>query len=99
MRYDTPIYFVKKTKGVYQDNGDWSDGTEELTKVMASVYDTNTEMVKLLYGELKQGTKTIHIQNHYTKDFDLIRLDGKDYRVDARRAFRRKEAFTVSEVQ
>lgn len=99
MRYDTPIYFVKKTKGVYQDNGDWSDGTEELTKVMASVYDTNTEMVKLLYGELKQGTKTIHIQNHYTKYFDLIRLDGKDYRVDARRAFRRKEAFTVSEVQ
>ena len=99
MRYDTPIYFVKKTKGVYQDNGDWSDGTEELTKVMASVYDTNTEMVKLLYGELKQGTKTIHIQNHYTKDFDLIRLDGKDYRVDARRELRHKEVFTVSEVQ
>lgn len=99
MRYDTPIYFVKENKGEYLENGDWSDGSTEMTKVMASVYDTDTEMLKLLYGALKQGSKTIHIQNHYTKDFDYIRLAGKNYRVDARRELRVKEVFTVSEVQ
>ena len=51
-----------------------------------------------MYGELKQGSLTVHIQNHYTDPFDRIRIGEKHYRVDLRRRLRVKESFVLSEV-
>lgn len=99
MRYDTLIYFQRGTAGAYDpETGDYgSDAVTEATRY-AAVMDTRTETMQLVYGELKQGSLTVHIQNHYTGPFDRIRIGEKHYRVDLRRRLRVKESFVLSEV-
>ena len=64
----------------------------------ASVVDTGTEMMRLVYDGPKQGSLTIQIQNHYTKAFDRIRVGEKRYHVDFSRKLRTKQTLIVSEV-
>lgn len=100
MRYDTPVYFQKVTQGEYDPTtGDYGEDTIQETCVMASVMDTRTETMQVVYGSIKQGSKTVHIQNHYDKPYDSIRIDNKIYRVDYSRTFRNKHSFIVHEVQ
>lgn len=100
MRYDTPIYFQRLTQGEYDEStGNYEDDQIEETEVMASVMDTQTETMKLVYGDIRQGSLTITIQNHFDQTFDNIRIGGKVYRVDRTRRLRVKQSFVVSEVQ
>ncbi|WP_239462925.1 hypothetical protein [Faecalicoccus pleomorphus] len=61
--------------------------------------DTQTEMLKLIYGDIRQGSLTVVIQNHYDQPFDNIRIGDKVYRVDRTRRLRVKQSFVISEVQ
>lgn len=100
MRFDTPIYFQCITPGEYDaSTGDYGEDTiaEELR--YASVTDTGDETLRLVYGELKQGSKTIRLQMQYTKAFDRVRIGEKVYSVDKVRNLRTKQTFVVSEVQ
>ena len=100
MRYDTPIYFQSAAPRVYDPTtGDWSDETPVEVKAYAAVMDTREETVKLLYGAIRQGSLTVHIQNHYEQPFTTIRVGSKPYKVDFRRRLRVKESFILSEVQ
>lgn len=100
MRYDTPIYFQRLTQGEYDEStGNYEDDQIEETKVMASVMDTQTETMKLVYGDIRQGSLTLTIQNHFDQTFDNIRIGDKVYRVDRTRRLRVKQSFIVSEVQ
>lgn len=100
MRYDTPIYFQRLTQGEYDEStGNYEDDQIEETEVMASVMDTQTETMKLVYGDIRQGSLTLTIQNHYDQTFDNIRVGDKVYRVDRTRRLRVKQSFVVSEVQ
>lgn len=100
MRYDTPIYFQRLTQGEYDEStGDYEDDQIEETEVMASVMDTQTETMKLVYGDIRQGSLTLTIQNHFDQTFDNIRIGNKVYRVDRTRRLRVKQSFIVSEVQ
>lgn len=100
MRYDTPVYFQKITSGEYDPGtGNYAEDTVEETKRLASVMDTGTEMIKLLYDGPKQGSLTIQLQNHYTKPFDRIRVGERTYCTDFSRELRTKHVFVVSEVQ
>ena len=99
MRYDTPVYFCKQQDKQYNyKTGDYEDGavTEELR--FASVENTRADTLHLVYGELKQGSVTIHLQNHYDKPFDYIRIKDKKYKTDYTRRLRMKQSFIVSEV-
>ncbi len=99
MRYDTPIYFQSVSAGAYDpETGDYGSDTVTEAARYAAVMDTRTETMQLVYGELKQGSLTVHIQNHYTGPFDRIRIGEKHYRVDLRRRLRVKESFVLSEV-
>lgn len=99
MRYDTPIYFQRVTAGAYDpETGDYGSNTITEAARYAAVMDTRTETMQLVYGELKQGSLTVHIQNHYTDPFDRIRIGEKRYRVDFQRRLRAKESFVLSEV-
>ena len=99
MRYDTPIYFQKVQSGKYDlSTGDYLDDAVEETMKYASVVDTGSEMMKLVYDGPKQGSLTIQIQNHYTKVFDRIRVGERRYHVDFSRKLRTKQTFIVSEV-
>ena len=64
----------------------------------ASVMDTGTNTMMLVYSEIKEGSLTIHLQNHYDRLFDRIRVGNKTYGVDFSRKLRTKQVYVVSEV-
>lgn len=100
MRFDTPIYFQQITPGLYDPaTGDY--GTDAVVEILrhASVTDTGTETLKLVYGDLKQGSRTIRLQNCFTEPFERIRIGSTVYRVDMERRLRTKHVLVVSEVQ
>lgn len=100
MRYDTPVYFQTITAGAYDaSTGNYGKDIVTEEKRDASVTDTGDETLNILYGEIKQGVKTVQLQNHYDKPFDRIRIGNQVYRVDRARRLRVKHVFVVSEVQ
>lgn len=100
MRYDTPVYFQKITPGEYDPNtGDYGKDTIQEAEAYASVMDTRSEMLRLVYNGPMQGSLTIQLQNHYTDPFDRIRVGNRIYKVDYTRRLRVKQTFVVSEVQ
>ena len=100
MRFDTPVYFLTIKAGEYNaDTGNYEPDTVTEDKRWASVTDSKTETLKLIYGDIKQGCKTVRLQNIYRKPFDRIKIGEKSYRVDFQRHLRCKHIFVVSEVQ
>lgn len=100
MRFDKPIFFQHIKVGAYDTNtGDY--GADEVTEVQtfASVTDAGVETMKLIYGNLKQGSLTVRLHAHYTEDFDRIRIGNKVYSVDFERKLQKMHVFVVSEVQ
>lgn len=100
MRYDTPIYFQEIKSGEYNVlTGDYDPDFPIETKRYASITNTGTDTLNLVYGELKQDSLTIRLQKHYLKPFDKIRINKKLYRVDKMRKLPFKQVFIVSEIQ
>lgn len=100
MRYDTPIYFCRRTAGAYDPaTGNYAADSIAETKRYANVQNTDNDTLTLLYGKLKQGVKTISLQQIYKAQFDDIRIGDKHYRVDQTTILRTKEVFVASEVQ
>lgn len=100
MRFDTAVYFERVQPGEYDaTTGDYRADTVYSEMLYASVTDSTTETMRLVYGELKQGSKTVRLQNRYTAPFDRVKIGGKRYRVDRSRELRTKHTFVVSEVQ
>lgn len=100
MRYDTEVYFRLNTPGEYDPTtGNYAEAAPVEAKRWANVMDTQTETLRLIYGELRQGSLTIQLQNAYIAPFDSIRIGNKLYSVDYVRHLREKQTFIVSEVQ
>lgn len=100
MRCDTPVFFRLIRQGVYDPKtGDYADGEPEETKVFADVTDTSTETMRIIYGEIRQNSKVIRLQQHYRNTFNRIRIGDRQYAVDFERKLRVKHVFVVSEVQ
>lgn len=99
MRYDTTIYFQTTTAGEYDEaSGYYGQDKVEETAALASVMDTSRETMHLLFGEIRQGTLTVQLLNHYDAPFDRIRIGEKVYSVKSRRRLRTKETFIICEV-
>lgn len=91
MRYDTPIYFQSITPGEYdKTTGDYGPEVVTESERYASVTDTGTEAMTLVYGTIKQGSKVVRLQNHYSGAFDYIRIGDIRYQVDLARNLRSK---------
>ena len=100
MRYDTPIYFEKLSPGVYDETvGDYGDPVVVSAKRLASVVNTSDKQMHLIYGGIREGSKTISLLNAYGEVFDRIRVGSKLYTVDRRISLRTKQAFVCSEIQ
>lgn len=100
MRYDTPVFFQRIKEGAYDpSSGDYGEDIVVEDKRYADVTDSGIETLKLVYGEVRQGSKTIRLQTHYPKTFSRIRIGQKLYGVDFSRKLRMKQIFVVSEVQ
>lgn len=99
MRFDTPVYFQTIKAGEYdKTTGNRSAKTITEVERYASITDTGDDTLNLIYGEIKQGAKTVRLQNHYDEPFDRIRIGTEVYRVDRARRLRVKHIFFVSEV-
>lgn len=100
MRCDTEVFLQSVMTGEYNEStGDYGDDIIYEEKRHASVTDTGTDTMNLVYGARKQGSKTVRLQMHYKKTFDRIRIGNALYRVDFERKLRTKHVFVVSEVQ
>ncbi len=100
MRFDTPVYFQTIKPGEYDySTGNYGENiiTEEVR--WASVTDAGIETLNLVYGEIRQGVKTVRLQNCYHKPVERLRIGDKVYRVDRARPLRLKYTLVVSEVQ
>lgn len=99
MRYDTPVYFqLFKEREYNYETGDYEDDGVSEEMVYASVENSRYDTVHFVYGGLKEGSLTIHLQNHYTKPFARLRIGKKVYKADYIRRLRVKMAIVVSEV-
>ena len=99
MRYDTPVFFQTLTKIYNTQTGDY---TEEVTSEVckfASVVGTSIDVMHLVYGAIRQGSKTVTLQNHYAEPYDRIRIGQTVYAVDVIIPHRVKQAYVVSEIQ
>lgn len=101
MRYDTPIFFQKIVPGeLNETTHNYSADTVTEDKKWACVTSSGVETLKLVYGGIRQGSRTIRLQRPYNKPFDRIRIGegetAKLYKVDF---VRYNKAFVVSEVQ
>lgn len=99
MRYDKVIFFVRETSEYNAESGDYETTKTQEAARLASVQDTQTETMQVVYGGLKQGSLSIQLQYPYEEAFDYIKCGAKKYRVDYERRLRRKHTFVVSEVQ
>jgi hypothetical protein len=98
MRYDKRVTFIKLGTPAYDPaTGDYIDGEPEETTKPADVYQTSEKLQKLIYDGIRQDAITIQLQNKYTKAFDMIRYDGRLYRVDTRKRCRTKELLLCTE--
>ena len=100
MRFDTPVYFRKIIPGELDVlTGNYVDDKVEEVRRFASVTDSGTKTLQLVYGKLKEGSKVVRLQNLYKEPFDNIRIGKTIYRVDFSRRARLRNAFVVSEIQ
>lgn len=100
MRCDTPVYFQRLKAGEYNTvTHNYEDDTITEEKRYASVTDTGESTLNLVYGGIKQGSKTVRMFGAYNEPFDRIRIGEKVYRVDMSRRLRNFHTFIVSEVQ
>lgn len=97
MRYDTPVFFQTVKPGAF-DTNTHNYGEDSITeeKRYASVTDTGTQLLTMVYDKIREGSKTIRLQRPYTKPFNRIRIGEKVYSVDFERHCKN---FVVSEVQ
>lgn len=100
MRYDKEIRFRRLVPGSYdRTTGNYLPDAPEDVTAWASVMDTKTETLQMVYGGIIQGSLTVHIQNIHEEPFDQILIGGRAYRVDFSRILRGiRQVFIVSEV-
>lgn len=99
MRYDKKICFQRVTESYDPTTGNYAAESVETEEAYANITASKIEALKLIYGEIKQGTITIRLQRKPKNDFDRIEVGGKIYKVDYSRPLRNGVVYVASEVQ
>lgn len=96
MRYDTKAVF-QLVEDAYDSNGDYTESVAEEHIEYCSVASTDIQTMHLVYGEIRQGSITMHLQNHIGYTFNRVVIDGTAYTVDQKLPLRVKTAYILSE--
>lgn len=99
MRFDKQVYFYTEKPNYNAQTGDYDRLGVSEVPARASVNQTETAMIRMVYDSIPQESLTVRLQNKYEKPFDYIRIGEKLYKVDKRIDLYTKQAFIVSEVQ
>lgn len=97
MRYDTPVYFRSAAEIYDAKTGDYVESIPTETLVYASVTSTSATTMHLVYGEIRPGSLTIQLQNHFDTPFSDVRIGEKIYRPSYIRLLKVKEVLVVTE--
>ncbi len=97
MRYDTPLFFVKEGKKLYDpDVGAWVKGESVRTKKYGNITHMSAERQRVVFGDVKSDRYVIRLQRVYTRAYDFIEIDGKAYTVDMERCPSSKQSLVVT---
>ena len=96
MRYDKEI-LIQRVDDVYTENGNYEETVLYEYKVYGSVVATDIDTLRLVYGEIRQNTLTVHVQNHIDVVFNRMLIDGVPYAVDHKINQRVKQACVISQ--
>lgn len=99
MRFDKEVYFYTEKSDYNAQTGDYDRLEVYEVPRMASVNQTETAMIRMVYDSIPQESLTVRLQNKYENPFDYIRIGKKLYKVDKRIDLYTKQTFIVSEVQ
>lgn len=97
MRYDTKVIF-QLVEDTYDSNGDYSEKVLEQHTEYASIQNTDAQTMHLVYGEIRQGSITLSLQNYVGYTFNKVLVNGKPYTVDQSINLRVKKAYVLSEL-
>ena len=98
MRYDTKAVF-QLVEDTYDSNGDYTESVVEEHIEYCSVASTDIQTQHLVYGAIRQGSITMHLQNYVGYTFNRVVIDGVKYVVDQAIDLRVKKAYILSEWQ
>lgn len=110
MRCDTKIYFVTDAEKTLVDTpgaenyGEYEAGDAIEVEKYADVTDTQTKTQQIVYGMLREGSRTVRLNEAFREPFDHIRIEDREtgesvlYDVDAKRILRRRSTFICHEV-
>ena len=98
MRYDKLVKF-QMVDNVYTAKGDYEGQILNEHTEYASIVDTDFQTMQIVYGGIKQGSITMHLQNKVPYTFNRIVYEGKVYMVDQVINQRVKQAYVLSQWQ
>lgn len=84
MRFDKEVYFYTEKSDYNAKTGDYDRLEVSEVPRRASVNQTETAMIRMVYDSIPQESLTVRLQNKYEKPFDYIRIGKKLYKVDKR---------------
>ena len=96
MRYDTKAAF-QLVEDAYDSKGDYTESVTEEHIEYVSVVNTDIQTMHLVYGEIRQGSITVTLQNYVGYTFNRIVINEKNYTVDQAIDLRVKKAYILSE--
>ena len=99
MRFATQVYFYTENTNYNAQTGDYDRLEVSEVPRRASVNQTETAMIRMVYDSIPQESLTVRLQNKYEKPFDYIRIGEKLYKVDKKIDLYTKQALIISEVQ
>ena len=98
MRYDTKALFQYVTDD-YDSIGDYTETAAEEHTEYVSIASTDIHTMHLVYGEIRQGSITMHLQGFVPYAFNRVVIDGKPYGVDQAFDLRFKKVYILPEWQ
>ena len=99
MRFDNNVYFQKVELAFDATTGNSKERVVSEVKRYASITSAGIQSLNIVYGQIKEGSLVIRLQNEYNDSFDYICVGEKRYKADFSRPLRTKNTFIVSEVQ
>ena len=96
MRYDKPVYFIRKNNKNYDpDSGEWTKGETIRTKRYANVTHMGADRQQVVFGDVKSNRLIVRLQRAYTDNYDYIEYAGKLYTVDSERCPSDRQSLVV----
>ena len=99
MRYDKRLLFCLVDEVYDHNTGDYKEDVLDEHIEYGSFVETDVQTMRLVYGEIRQGSVTVHLQNKVPYTFNRVAIDGKTYTKDQVINQRVKQAYILSECQ